>query len=497
MASTPKSLSVPPARGRWAVSAAVTLVAGLLLALAPGAQANSLKTGVSVFSATDPGASALEAERIRSAGSSFVLYWLRWDMVAPASKPAAWDPTDPTDPAYDWSSIDQRVIDASRAGLIPVLQIWGAPEWAQRCSPPAGLPVLSTAPCNPKVGALSDFAKAASRRFSGSVEGLPRVRYWQILNEPNLHVFFNPQFNSRGRAVSPAIYRKILNATYPAIKSVHRSNVVISAGLAPNGVPGSLSPMDFTRRLFCMNRANRPIRSKPCPVRLDAFDMHPYTSGGPARKARFKGNVQMGDLPGLRALLTAADRAGRTRGMHGRTPLWVTEMSWDSRPPDPGGVPMWLLKRWTSEVLYRAWKAGVRTFMWYSLRDQPKGDLPWRDTTQSGLYFRGETMDQDRPKPSLNAFRFPAVAFSKPAGAFVWGRTPQGTRGWVGVQMRRSGGWRPLGRVRANSNGLFRGLVRSAAASRKRGMVRMVHRGSRSVPFSLKPPRWGYQRPFG
>lgn len=489
-----------------ALPGALGLVLVLLLAVDPAPSKAGFKTGISVFSASVSNEFATEAQRIRKVGSTYVLYWLRWDLVAPSVRPGSWDPTDPSEPAYDWSTIDQRVVEARKAGLNPILQIWGAPKWAQGCSPSEGVNALNSAPCNPEIRALTDFSEAASRRFSGGFEGLPRVKYWQVLNEPNLHVFFNPQFNKRGRPVSPAIYRKILDATYPVIKSVHRSNVVLAAGLAPNGVAGSISPMDFTRRLLCMNKANRPMKSpNACSgkVSFDVFDMHPYTSGGPTNKARHEGNVQMGNLGELKALLAAADKAKRIYGMFKRTPLWITEMSWDSRPPDPGGVEMRILKRWTSEVLYRAWKAGVRTFLWYSLRDQPKGDLPWSDTTQSGLYFRGETIEQDRPKPSLLAFHFPAVAYSRSKGMTFWGRTPESSRGWVSIQMRRprvkkhQRRWVRLGRARANSTGVFRGFIRSRSASRKRGMIRMVHRGKSSVPFSLKPVRNRYQRPFG
>lgn len=492
-----------PVRRLSALLGAFALAVTFLAGVGPApSTASSMRTGVSIFSATGSTDYRIEAERVKSAGSSYVLHSLRWDLVAPSVRPASWNPADPADPAYDWSSVDQRIVEARRAGLHPILQISGAPKWAQGCTPPDDFPVQASSPCNPAPGALSKFAKAASQRFSGSFDGLlPRVRYWQILNEPNLHVFFNPQFNNRGTPVSPAIYRKLLNATYPAIKATHRSNVVLAAGLAPNEVPGrSLSPLEFTRRLLCMNRRNRPIRSaRACrgKVSFDVFDMHPYTSGGPTNKAFHAGNVQMGNLGELRSLLTAADKAKRIRGMRRRTPLWITEMSWDSRPPDPGGVRMRILKRWTSEVLYRAWKAGVRTFLWYSLRDQPKGSLPWSDTTQSGLYFRSGTMKHDRPKPSLAAFRFPAVAYSTRRGMAFWGRTPKSSRGWVVVQIARSGRWRRLGRVRAGPNGVFRGFIRSRVASRKRGYIRMVHRRKSSVPFSLKPVRNYYQRPFG
>lgn len=488
-----------------AVAAAFILVLG-----AEQAQANSMRTGVSEFEdeSRDLGLElfGLQAERVRDSGSTYFMQWLRWDFVAPETQPAQWDPDDPAASEYDWAASDRRVVSARHAGLEPVFQIYGAPKWAQRCDPPTNVYVHPPAPCDPDPEMLADFAQAAARRYSGSYQGLPRVKYWQILNEPNLHVFFNPQFGKGGSPVSPAIYRNILRVTYPAIKSGNEGNVVIAAGLAPNGISGySLGPLDFARRLFCLSRANRPLASpNACGrgVKLDVFDMHPYTSGGPTHKAEGRDNVQMGNLSDLKRLLSAADKAGRISGSQRHTPLWVTEMSWDSSPPDPGGVSMKILTRWASEAIYQSWKAGVRVFFWYSLRDQAKNGLPWRDTTQSGLYFRSSSLERDRPKRSLKAFRFPFVAYSmnkgpKRKGAALWGRTPQGKPGKVVIQVKRKAGWRRLVVKRANSHGLFRGFVRSRLASGKRGFVRASFRGQKSPPFSLKPVKDFRQRPFG
>ncbi len=153
---------------------------------------------------------------------------------------------------------------------------------------------------------MADFAQAAARRYSGNFDGLPKVKYWQIQNEPNLYLFFNPQFGSSGNPISPRIFRKLLDVVYRSIKKVDRKNLVLAGGLAPNGVPGSLAPMTFTRKLLCMNRRNRlSPSSNACDggVKFDVFDIHPYTSGGPTHKAIGKhDNVQMGNLVRLKRL---------------------------------------------------------------------------------------------------------------------------------------------------------------------------------------------------
>lgn len=493
-------LSVPKGAVRLFALAVLPLALALVFAVAPqSARSKPLVTGVSYIDEEGP----TSFDRVRRSGVRMVHIWLLWHKVAPAIEPASWDPKNPADQNYDWSWLDQWVSDATEAGLEPVLQIHGTPAWAQGCTTRPGIGVSPAAPCNPAPAKLADFAQAASRRYSGSFGGLPRVKFWQVLNEPNLLLFFGPQFNANGSPAAPSLYRELLAATYPAIKSGNPGNMVIGGGLAPNGVPNyGIAPLDFARRLFCMNRSNKPIRStNKCRggVKLDIFDMHPYTSGGPTHKAFGEDNVQMGDLGKLTSVLRAAERANRISGVKSSTPLWITEMSWDSSPPDPGGVPMSILTRWTAEALYRSWKVGVSKFFWFSLRDQAPGDLPWSDTLQSGLYFRGDSIEQDRPKRSLKAFRFPLVAYSKKGkgGVYYWGKTPNSKSGRVVIQFKTGGGWRRIEVGRARAGGVFAAFVKSKAASHKRGFVRAIYRKEKSVPFDLKPVKDFFQRPFG
>jgi len=474
-----------------------------VLALVPGwsgasAASPSVDTGVSYLYEEHP----LAFERIAASGAKLVHGWLRWTEVAPAAEPAAWNPRDPKDPNYDWDRMDEWVRNSVSAGLTPLLQIYYAPKWANRCTATNGLDTRPPyPPCNPNPRKLADFGYAAALRYSGRFKGLPRVRYWQPMNEPNLDLFFQPQFDSRGRSISAGIYRALLNRFYVAVKEVNSSNMVLAAGLAPNAVPGrAVAPMTFARNLLCMTAHKRP---KPLPgncgggVRMDIFDMHPYTSGGPTHKAAGKDNVQMGNLGKLRRLIAAADRAGNIKGRGNRTPLWVTEMAWDSNPPDPGGLPLWLLTRWTSEAIYRSWQAGVSKFFWYTLRDQDPGVLPFSATTQAGLFFRGEDLENDSPKRNLAAFRFPFVAFPKGNRIFIWGRTPTSARGTVVIERRFGKRWKTLAAVRANSNGLFRSVVKAGAKYNRRGMVRAKFRGDFAVPFSLRDVQDRDVRPFG
>jgi hypothetical protein len=472
------------------------VLAGALLALVlptPPAQARSLVTGIAGIGEYQPDVFA----EVRSSGATMVRLGAYWDEVAPKQKPVSWQPENPADPHYDWNYLDTGVTEAVRAGLTPLLVVDGAPPWAQRCTSPPNLQASNL--CNPDPAALELFAKAVATRYSGRFGGLPRVQYWQGMNEPNLTLFFFPQYEGN-RAVSPDLYRHLINSFYAGIKAVDPSNLVLAAGLGPVAVPKwTIGPMRFTRQLLCMRGSKNP---KPTAgdceggVHFDIFDIHPYTSGGPSHEGGIN-DVQLGDLAKLQTLLKAADRAGRIKG-NGHTELWTTEFSWDSQPPDPGGLPMKILCRWAAEAIYRSWSAGVDHFFWYSIRDDPiEPHRPFNETLQSGLFFRGATVAQDQPKQVFVAFRFPFVAYPKAKGLSFWGRTPTSQAGPVTIQLWQGGRWRKAGTAQANTTGIFRGLLHNSYGSDKRGLARAMYGGQAGVPFSMRPVPDFHQPPLG
>lgn len=489
-------MSIPSSRRSSLSLALVAAVAAscLLWVGAPGAaSAQPLVTGISNVYSNE----AAAFEHVGQTGSTTVLGPLRWNVIAPAQQPASWNPEDPGDPHYDWRFFDEWVVHAVQAGLTPVLNIRGAPRWAERCAGESNESV-----CNPDPAALAAFTRAAARRYSGSFGGLPRVRYWQGLNEPNLSIFFEPQYEG-DRLVSPDLYRTLLNTFYAAVKSVDPTNLVVAAGLGPIAVRHyTVGPMSFARRLLCMTGSNkkpRPARTADCGsgVNFDIFDMHPYTTGGPTHEGR--GNdVEMGDIWKLRNLLAAADKAGRINSVYKHTPLWITEFGWDSNPPDPGGLPMKIEKQWIAEALHEAWQWKVSNFMWYSLDDfPPEPNVPFSETLQTGLYFWAPTSAQEQPKEIMYAFRFPFVAIYKGKGLQIWGRTPNSAGGRVTIQVFRHGKWKKLTGVRADSTGVFNAFVKTAYGKKRKGSARAVFKGGSSVPFPMKRVGDFRHPPFG
>jgi hypothetical protein len=211
-------------------AAAVTATLAVTTATAPAlrdarpriarAPAHELETAII------PNAPGLNAEnqdrlfaRIKASGASAIRLDARWDEIAPAARPRRFQPTNPSDPAYQWRDLDGMVRLARRNGLSPILLVLGAPQWAQARRPrssgrsPARSPHTSPpqGPYKPSPTAFGQFATAVARRYSGSFQGLPRVRDFIAWNEPNNYPYLTPQ-RVKGKPFSPRWYRLMVNA---------------------------------------------------------------------------------------------------------------------------------------------------------------------------------------------------------------------------------------------------------------------------------------------
>jgi hypothetical protein len=458
---------------------AAALVAGVARAGGP------LVTAVAEydeFSGSDANAN-LALKRIKDAGATAFRVDLRWHQVVPAKRPDAFGEDDPNDPAYDWSTFDRKLRLLAANHLEPIAVVNYPPAWAKSDETPA------------KLADFKSFVHAAALRYSGSA-GHGRIRYWQVWVEPNVNKFFSPQ-TSGGRDVAPLIYRGLVNAAADAVHSVHRDNAVIAGGLSPftvdRGITKTIGPLRFMRELLCMSKGPKPKPTCAARVKFDIWSHHPYTSGGPTHHAILPDDVSLGDLPEMRALLQAAVKAHHVVSSQ-RVRFWVTEFSWDTNPPDSNAVPVLLQARWTSEALYRMWQNGISLVTWLELRDQPfTPEFP----VQSGLYYRGSSLQADRPKPTLLAFRFPFVAYTRSAGVLVWGRTPTSRAAIVYLEWRRSGGWRRLATVRADRYGIFTRTVGHALPVSAWVRARLANGTAASRPFSLRQPPDRLVHPFG
>jgi hypothetical protein len=463
--------------GRLIALAAPLVLAASLVASASGG--GPLRTAVVEPPEFDLAGENVVFERMHGAGATAVRMDLSWFTIAPKTLPATFDPENPADPAYDWSALDARIQAAFAHGLEPYLVVNDAPVWARLDNKEAGSP--------PNAADLGKFMHAAAERYSGS-EGLPRIRYWQVWIEPNVNKFFRHQFEG-GKLIAPIRYAAMVDAAADAIHAVRPDNKVIAGGLSPftvtRGDTRAITPMVFMANMLCMTVKGKPKAGCSRRIHFDIWSHHPFTSGGPTHHAFHKGDISLGDLGEMKALLTASYKYKHI--VTGAPPaFWVTEFSWDTSPPDPKALPIKLQARWTAEALYVMWKAGITMVTWLDIRDHP---YP-QNAVQSGLYFAGQTLQQDRPKPTLSAFRFPFVAYARKGGIFVWGRTPWGKPGRVVVYQSTTGRWKQRAFLTANANGIFSGTIKGTKTGFVRAQLAVGGKAAngRSLGFSLKQP---------
>jgi hypothetical protein len=469
------------------LSTVLLAVGGLLAALlltAATLPATSAAQGLTLGFNPDPAltdsssSQATWISRANSEGAGMVRVGITWRDVAPGTRPHGFRPQDPNSPGYNWAPIDASVRALSARGMQVLLSINDAPSWAEGSHRPRAVQEGSW---RPNASQFGKFAAAAASRYDGRFPdplnpgaSLPRVRYWQAWNEPNLDVYLSPQWtrtSSGWAASSPIIYRSLLNAFYAGVKQADRTNFVVSAGTAPYGdLPGTdpvgnerMQPVAFDRVLFCLSGRGLKPTNCPDPVHLDALSHHPYAVAGPLQHAFNADDAAVPDIYKLARVLRAAERTGRVLP-RGPKRLWVTEISWDSSPPDPQGVPINQQARWLEQALYVLWRQNVDTVLWLQIVDSPP--VPSYSTTyQAGLYYLN-----GGAKPAAQAFRFPFVTRRLDrARVQAWGRAP--LTGQLQIQVLRGRQWVPLGRLQVTQRQVFVSTLAVRGAATLRAVV--------------------------
>ncbi len=432
--------------------AAVALASCLLgLGLVPRASAVALP-GSASFSVglSDDRAFLLDAgqsvwlARARTIGSTAVRLGVPWSTVAPAVRPAGFNPSDPRDPHYDWTFLDTAVRDATANGQTVVLSVSHAPAWAEGPDRPSVSLVLPGA-WEPSSVAFGQFARALALRYSGRFPDplrphhtLPQVRYYQAWNEPNYPRYIMPQWYQAADGslvpASPGIYRALLNAFYAGVKSVSRNDVVLAAGTGPYGDPpgaprDQMYPVQFYQELFCLTPDSRACPSGP--PHFDVLDHHPYAAT-PSLHARNAGDISVPDIGKIWQILRAAQRVHHALPA-GPKSIWVTEIDWATIPPLDVTVPR--QTRFLSLSFYVLWREKVSRVFWYLIQD-PLG--------QGNSFSFGGLFSHDAvPKPAAAAFHFPFVAVGGHHGMVtLWGLAPHA--GTVEIDVWRGHRWRTV-----------------------------------------------------
>ena len=264
---------------------------------------------------------------------------------------------------------------------------------------------------------------AARTQFASYVAAIareaPGVSDFIIGNEPNLNLFWMPQFNRDGSSAAPGAYLKLLAAAYDALKAVSQDINVIGGSLSPRGQDNprskrhTHSPTRFIEQLG--DAYLRSGRFKPI---MDAFAFHPYLI--PSRLPptfRFANpkttTIALSDYDKLAKLLAYAFDGTPQPGS--TLPIVYDEFGYQSRIPlakehayenldHP--VAQDAIDEATQAEYYRRALAiaqcqpNVAGMLFFHVSDERNG-LAW----QSGLYYADDT-----PKTSLAPVRAAALA---------------------------------------------------------------------------------------
>jgi hypothetical protein len=440
--------------------------------------------------------------RIREAGASIVRIPVNWSDVVNAAPGPGFLATDPSSVEYHFALIDAAVLATVSAGLTPLLVVSHAPAFAEaaprwRFAYPGSW--------DPSPDALRDFAIALARRYDGSFAdpldqalSLPRVRLFQAWNEPNLARYLEPQWVARdGRwsAFSPLLYRELLNGFYAGIKSVASSDVVIAAGVAPNGDPagvGRMAPVSFLRALLCLTASGaRSTAGCPRPPHFEVLAFHPLSVDDPDVPAPSALEVSVSDAAKITGLLKQSERA-RTALPEGQKRVWVTELDWESAPQSPRGVPPRLQAAWVSRALHRLWVAGVSLVSWEYLVDAFPGvslNTPTGGIVEvprpAGLYAAGAggQFASATPKSFLRGFALPFDPLRVNARQVrVWALLMKAGQPALLQLQSPTGSWRTLAHLRAGAAAVINVLIDVRGPMRLRLRAGALTSASQTVP---------------
>jgi hypothetical protein len=305
--------------------------------------------------------------------------------------PVVWSIVQPTRrSALNWSSIDQQVENASRAGIEVLPFLVGAPTWAVPLVPVPGghgskasrnLPVSGAAGSGWSsfvAGAVARYGPGGSFWAEHPTVPPHPIRNWQIWNEPNFEYFV--------ARPNPAEYGRLVKRSAIAIKAVDPAAKVILAGL-------------FARPKEAEFKRKRPIayfatdfldqmyeRTPGIGSKFQGVALHPYTT----TFTRLTPYIEE-----LRDVLKKNHDAAKK--------LWITELGWSSKPPAlnnsfaKGKQGQATQLKGAFKLLrnkQRKWR--IQQVDWFSIDDQA-GSCNFCDG--SGLFAKGFV-----PKPSWYAF---------------------------------------------------------------------------------------------
>ncbi len=299
---------------------------------------------------------------------------LSWNEIAP-TRPS--NPTNPGDPAYQWpAALSYAISQAAQYHMRVLLEVSGTPTWANGGQAP-------NYPPN-RASDLAAFMRAAARRY-------PSVHLWMIWGEPSRKPNFavDPTVSPYSKRLTPSqaraprVYAQMLDASYGALKSVSKRNLVIGGNTY---TAGDIRPDLWIKYMRLPNGR---------PPRLDLYGHNPFSYRAPNLASRPSpyDEYEFSDLARLERLVNR-----NLARPHQRIQLFLSEWC-DPTGPDiefPWYTTLNVQAKWITD----AWHIVDRTNFvyalgWIHVYDDPVG-VPG---TRCGLLYNDGT-----PKPGYYAW---------------------------------------------------------------------------------------------
>ena len=286
-----------------------------------------------------------------------------------------------------------------------------------------------------------------------AVARVPQINDVVVWNEPNLSLFWRPQFDPNGQSVSPAAYQALLAHCWDVLHAFRPTINVLAPATSPVGFDGpygptiSHAPSTFIKKMGAAYRESG--RDRPL---FDTVAHHVYGSSAGERPWRWHTThlrISQGDL---NRLITTLDEAfaGTAQPVPGRpvagkaVSIWFTEAGFETIPdpekrhlyvgeeavnpiPDWVGAPPWTTlpdaespapdqATQLRDALRLAYcQPYVTGFFNFLIRDEPnlwvyQSGLLWLDDTPKDSYapFRDAVAEVARGDVDCPAFGYPA-----------------------------------------------------------------------------------------
>jgi hypothetical protein len=298
---------------------------------------------------------------------------------------------------------------------------------------------------------------AARREFASYVAAIaaeaPDIADFIVGNEPNLNLFWMPQFDRKGRTVSAGAYLRLLAASYDALKAVSPDVNVIGGSVSPRGGdrPFGIRPTHSPTRFIAELGGAYRKSGRTTPV-MDAFAFHPYLI--PSRLPptyRFKNpkntTIALSDYDKLTRALSSAFRGTAQPGS--TLPIVYDEFGYQSEIPAgkrdtysnlasaaaADAIPEALQAAYYRSALAIAQcQPNVAGLLIFHVTDEANAKA-W----QSGVYYADDT-----PKSSLPAVREAALSARQGSLARCAGRKAKAVNVLETLSLPDGGSYAPV-----------------------------------------------------